>query len=114
VAQLKAGRLLHAIASLEAALKKRPGDTDPMYYLGRASGSLSKETFGELQAAQPASARANQVMGETYSVLKNIPGGEKEFREALRSRADVRGVHLELGELYASTSMGEGESRVSH
>ena len=53
------------------ALAKRPGDVDLMYYLGRASGLLSRQTFEQLRATDPESARAHQILGETYAVLHN-------------------------------------------
>jgi tetratricopeptide (TPR) repeat protein len=107
LAQLKAGKLPEAIANLREALAKRPGDPDLLYYLGRATGLLSRQSFDTLYHSQPDSARAHQVLAETYSVLKNIAGAEKEYREALRLRPDTPGVHLELGELYAADSQWE-------
>ena len=104
VAQLKAGKFAEATANLQAALARRPGDVDLMYYLGRASGLLSRQTFEELRATDAESARAHQILGETYAVLHNVPGAEQEYREALRLRPGTPGVHLELGELYASGS----------
>ena len=104
VAQLKTGKLAEAIGNLQAALVQRPGDPDLMYYLGRASGLLSKQTFDMLRASQPDSARAHQILAETYAVLRNIPGAEKEYREAIRLRPATPGLHLELGELYVTAS----------
>jgi tetratricopeptide (TPR) repeat protein len=104
VAQLKAGKFPEAIGNLQAALAKRPGDPDLLYYLGRASGLMSQQMFETLRRTQPDSARAHQILGETYAVLRNIPGAEKEFREAIRLRPPTPGVHLELGELYAAVS----------
>lgn len=104
VAQLKMGRLAEATASLQAALAKRPGDVDLMYYLGRASGLLSRQTFEQLRVTDPESARAHQILGETYAVLHNTAGAEQEYREALRLRPATPGVHLELGELYSAES----------
>ena len=104
VAQLKTGKLAEATASLQAALAKRPGDVDLMYYLGRASGLLSRQTFEQLRATDPESARAHQILGETYAVLHNTAGAEQEYREALRLRPATPGLHLELGELYVAES----------
>jgi tetratricopeptide (TPR) repeat protein len=104
VAQLQAGKLAEATTNLQAALAKRPGDVDLMYYVGRASGLLSQQAFEKLRATDPESARAHQIMGETYAVLHNTDAAEKEYREALRLRPETRGVHLELGELYAGVS----------
>jgi tetratricopeptide (TPR) repeat protein len=115
LAQLKTGKLAEAIGNLRTALAQRPGDPDLMYYLGRAAGLLSQQTFDALRASQPDSARAHQVLAETYSVLRNIPGAEKEYREAIRLRPATPGLHLELGELYVAASQwdkAEAEFRV--
>lgn len=107
VAQLKTGKLPEAIGNLQAALAKRPQDPDLLYYMGRATGLLSRQTFDTLQSSHPGSARAHQILAETYAVLKNIPGAEKEYRETLRLKPNTPGVHLELGELYAATTQWE-------
>jgi tetratricopeptide (TPR) repeat protein len=104
VAQLKIGKFAEATATLQAALAKRPGDVDLMYYLGRASGMLSRQTFEQLRATDPESARAHQILGETYAVLHNTEGAEQQYGEALRLRPATPGVHLELGEVYAANS----------
>jgi len=104
IAQLKVGKLSEAVANLSAALQKQPGDSDLLYYLGRASGLLSKEAFDTLESSFPDSARSHQALAENYSVLKQVPEAEKEFLDALRLRPDAPGIHLALGELYAAAS----------
>jgi len=104
IAQLETGQLPEAVNNLRAALKARPNDPDLLYYLGRASGLLSKQTIDTLLAAYPDSARAHQAMGENYFALRRMPDAEKEYREALRERSDTPGIHLELGMVYAGAS----------
>lgn len=104
IAQIETGQFADAIANLQAALQKRPNDDDLLFYLGRASGLLSKQSIDTLLAAHPDSARAHQAMAENYFVLRRMPEAEKEYREALRVRSDVPEVHLELGEVYAGDS----------
>jgi tetratricopeptide (TPR) repeat protein len=101
IAQIQTGQLPEAVANLQAALAAHPNDPDLLYYLGRASGLLSKQSIDTLEAAYPDSARAHQAMGENYFVLRRMPDAEKEYRDALRLRPDVPEVHLELGEVYA-------------
>jgi tetratricopeptide (TPR) repeat protein len=101
IAQIQTGQLTEAVTNLQAALAEHPNDPDILYYLGRASGLLSKQSIDTLLAAYPDSARAHQAMGENYFVLRNMPDAEKEYREALQLRPDVPEVHLELGEVYA-------------
>lgn len=104
IAQLKTGKFADAVKSLEAALAKQPNDPDLLYYLGRASGLLSKTTFDTLETAFADSARAHQALGDSYAALRQIPQAEKEYRDALRLRPDTPGVHLSLGQLYATAS----------
>jgi len=75
-----------------------------LYYLGRASGLLSKQSIDTLLATYPDSARAHQALAENYFVLRQMPQAEKEFQEALRLRPDIPKLHLELGEVYAGSS----------
>jgi tetratricopeptide (TPR) repeat protein len=104
IAQLEAGRLPEAVANLQSALAKRPNDPDLLYYLGRASGLLSKQVTDALVSTYPDSSRAHQALGENYFALRRLPEAEKEYREALRLRPDVPGVHLALGQVYAMGS----------
>jgi tetratricopeptide (TPR) repeat protein len=101
IAQIQTGQLAEAVANLQAALAERPNDQDLLYYLGRASGLLSKQSIDTLLAAYPDSARAHQALAENYFVLRQMPEAEKEYREALRLRPDTPELHLELGEVYA-------------
>jgi len=104
IAQIDSGQYQEAVANLSAALVKRPGDPDLLYYLGRASGLLSKRAIDTLLGAYPDSARAHQAMGENYFVLRQMPQAETEFGEALRQRPDIPGLHLELGLVYAGAA----------
>jgi tetratricopeptide (TPR) repeat protein len=104
IAQIETGQFAEAMGNLQAALQQRPNDPDLLYYLGRASGLLSKQSIDTLLAATPDSARAHQAMAENYFVLRRMPEAEKEYREALRLRPDLPEVHLELGEVYAGAS----------
>src|SRR5437660_1197046 len=104
VAQIETGELNEAVASFSAAFSNRPNDPDLQYYLGHASGLLSKNAIDTLLAAHSDSARAHQALAENYFVLRQMPQAEKEFQEALRLRPDIPKLHLELGEVYAGSS----------
>jgi tetratricopeptide (TPR) repeat protein len=104
IAEIQTGNLKEAVENLQIALAKQPSDPDLLYYLGRASGLLSKQSVDSLLAAYPDSARAHQAMGENYFVLRQMPQAEKEFLAALQLRPDSPEVHLELGEVYAGSS----------
>jgi len=104
IAQIQTGQLPEAVANLQAALAAHPNDPDLLYYLGRASGLLAKQSVDTLLAVYPDSARAHQAMAENYFVLRRMPDAEKEYREALRQRPGLPEAHLALGEVYAGAS----------
>ena len=104
IAQIGTGQLQQAVENLQAALAKHPNDPDLLYYLGRASGLLSKQSIDGLLAEYPDSARAHQALAENYFVLRQMPQAEREFKEALRLRPDTPELHLELGLVYAGSS----------
>jgi tetratricopeptide (TPR) repeat protein len=104
IAEVRVGRFPEAIANLTAVLKTHPSDPELLYYLGRASGLLSKEAFDTLESSFANSARAHQALGENYAALRKIPEAEKEYLEALRQRPGTPGIHLALGDLYATAS----------
>ncbi|MFZ0318932.1 MAG: tetratricopeptide repeat protein [Candidatus Sulfotelmatobacter sp.] len=101
IAQIQTGQLPEAVANLQASLAAHPNDPDILYYLGRASGLLAKQSVDTLLAAYPDSARAHQAMAENYFVLRRMPDAENEYREALRLRPTLPEAHLALGEVYA-------------
>jgi protein O-GlcNAc transferase len=101
IAQIEIGHYESAVANLSAALADHPRDPDLLYYLGRASGLLSKRTIDTLVTLYPDSPRAHQAMGENYFVLRQMPQAEKEYGEALKARPDIPWLHLELGMVYA-------------
>jgi tetratricopeptide (TPR) repeat protein len=104
IAQVEAGDLPEAVVNLREALQKQPNDPDLLYYFGRATGLISKQSIDTLLAAYPDSARAHQAMGENYFVLRQLPEAEKEYRRALDLRPETPNLHLEIGQVYAMAS----------
>ena len=101
IALIDAGNYAGAMPLLQKSLAKHPDDPDLLYYYGRAAGLLSKQVFDDLEARFPNSPRSHQMMAQDYAALRDVPNAEKEYREALRLRPQISGLHLELGELYA-------------
>ena len=104
IAQLETGRLAEATSNLQAAVQKRQNDPDLLYYLGRASGLLSKQSIDTLLATYPDSARAHQSMAENLFVLRRTDEAQKEYEQALKLRPDTPHLHLELGQVFALAS----------
>jgi tetratricopeptide (TPR) repeat protein len=104
IAQSETGQFSEAIQNLQAALQKRPNDPDLLYYLGRASGLLSKQSIDTLLALYPDSGRAHQSLAENYFVLRQMGEAGKEYEQALKLRPDTPNLHLELGQVFAASS----------
>ena len=100
VALLECNREREAVDHLEAALLKRPGDPDLLFYLSEAHGRLAKQAFERLREAGPDSPRVRQALGAASAAGGNRAAAEEHFRAALKARPDLRGVHLALGDLY--------------
>lgn len=100
VALLDVNRARDAIDRLEAAMQKRSDDPDLTYYLAEAHARLSRQLVDRLRQSAPDSARARQLTAEALAAAGNRQGAEKEYRAALAARAELRGVHLALGELF--------------
>ena len=100
VALLEADRARDAVDHLEAALGKRPGDPDLLYYLAQAHDRLAKQVFEQLRQSSPDSPRTHQALGEALAASGKTAEAEQHFRTALATRADLRDVHYALGELY--------------
>jgi tetratricopeptide (TPR) repeat protein len=88
---------VQAIKTLLAALQKKPDDPDLLFYLGKACGFLSKSSFDQLIQVAPDSARAHQLLGESYQAQHQYGPAETEYQKALAIQPDLRGVHLALG-----------------
>jgi tetratricopeptide (TPR) repeat protein len=104
IAQMQAGELPAAVKNLQTALTDHPNDPDILYYLGRASGLLAKQSIDTLLEAYPDSPRSHQAMAENYFVLRRMQDAEKEYKDALRLRPGLPEAHLALGEVYAASS----------
>jgi len=111
IAQLKLGQFPEAIKNLNAALEKHPNNPGLLYYLGRASGLLSKQAFDALESSFPNSAEAHQSLAENYVALRRLPEAEREYQAAVKARPDLPGLHLAMGEMYlAMPDLAKAES----
>jgi tetratricopeptide (TPR) repeat protein len=104
IAEIETNHFAEAVTNLQAALSEKPNDPDLIYYLGRASQMLADDSNERLLTQFPQSARAHQLKAENYSTFHETQKAETEFRTALAARANLPGIHLELGELYAQNS----------
>jgi len=91
---------IHAeVATLQKALALQPQNLDSLYLLGHAYERLGKDEVAALEKAAPGSARAEQLLGESYSASSEWPSAVLRYQNALAVSAKVPGVHVELGEV---------------
>jgi len=105
IAQIQTGEVTEAVSNLQAEVKKTPNDPDLLYYLSQASEMLAQQSTGALLDGFPESERAYQVRGQKYFALRKFAEAEKQYQQALALRPDLPGLHLELGEVYAESSL---------
>jgi tetratricopeptide (TPR) repeat protein len=96
--------LREAVERLEVARKSRPKDTELLYYLGRAYRNLSSQVYDELLRTGPDSARANQVMAESYALSGKLEDAVKKYRRVLEINPNLPGIGSALGDLYVDAS----------
>jgi tetratricopeptide (TPR) repeat protein len=101
IAQIQTDQASEAVKNLQLALERNPNDPDLLFYLSRASQMLANSSISTLAARFPASARAHQVMGQNYFIVKQLPQAEKEYQQALALAPDLPGLHMELGQIYS-------------
>lgn len=111
IALMEAGRARDAVDKLEAALEKRPGDPDLLYYLAQAHARLSREALEVLMAKNPNSARAQQARGESAIATGDRVAAEKHLRAALALRPELLELHFELGEIHLGSGDYEAAER---
>jgi tetratricopeptide (TPR) repeat protein len=100
-----------AIEKLLTALRTKHDDPELLYYLGKASAALMQRSFERLLRSDPASARAHQLMAETFVTQRRFDAAEAEYRNALTQAPETRGIHLALGLLKLNSgSLDEAES----
>jgi tetratricopeptide (TPR) repeat protein len=98
-AEEMAGEVPAEIATLGEALALQPQNVDLLYLLGQAYERMGKEEVNALEKAAPGSARAEQLLGESYSASSEWPSAVLRFQNALAVSEKTSGVHVELGEV---------------
>ena len=98
-AQEMVGDIHAEVATLKHALSLQPEDVDLLYLLGHAYERLGKEEVTNLQKAAPGSARAEELLAESYAAGSEWPTSVLHYQNALSASPDMPGLHVELGEV---------------
>ena len=97
------GQYWDAIRHLRELRKLAPRDAELAYQLGMAYRNLSKWAFEQMKAANPVSARVQQILGAEYAVSGAPAKAISAFKKAIEAEPSLPGSHLGLASLYAQS-----------
>jgi Tfp pilus assembly protein PilF len=101
-AEAARGRFDAAYAGFRKALRLDPHSVDALYYLGVTAGVLAQGEYERLLALAPGSARAHQLLGQSYQSQGQATEAEAEFKAALEAGPPTAEVLAALGDLSRS------------
>ncbi|WP_348266632.1 tetratricopeptide repeat protein [Edaphobacter sp. DSM 109919] len=87
------------LVTVKHALKLQPQNVDLLYLLGHTYEQLGKAEVERMQAADPGSFRAEQLLAEGYATSSEWPSAVIHFQNALAASPNQPGLHVELGEV---------------
>ncbi len=96
---LERGELEAAQARLERALDADPRNVDVLYYLGLVTAQLAATTFERIVEQAPSSARAHQLLAESFEAQDRRPEAEREYEAAVAAQPDLLDALLGLAKL---------------
>ena len=99
-ALLERGKTLEALNELQAALRSAPDDPEVQYEAGELLREIGAERAAELQRMAPESAEAHELLGRSLEARGQVDEALAEYRLALKSHADIAGVHLLIGNVF--------------
>ena len=109
-AEAALGRFDAAFEGFREALRLAPRDPDALYYVGVTAGVLAQLEYERLLALAPESARAHQLLGESYEAQGRAQEAEAEFEAALEANPDSVEVLVALGDL-ARSDLAQSKER---
>ncbi len=77
----------------------RPGRGRVRLPIGRDVSQYSKSAFEKIQRLGPGSARAQQLLGEQYSISGDLSNALSAFRQAAAADPRLAGTHLAMAVL---------------
>lgn len=110
-AEAAVGHFDAALDGFRGALRLAPQDPDALYYVGVTAGVLAEQEFERLLTLAPESARAHQLLGESYLAQGRTEEAKNEYEAALEANPDSVEVLIALGEL-VRTDLGLSKERV--
>lgn len=98
-AQEMSGDYHAEVATLREALSQQPRNVDLLYLLGHAYERLGRDEANRLQKVAPGSARAEQLLAESYATSNAWSMAMIRFQNALAASPKTPGLHVEMGEV---------------
>ena len=92
-----AGRYGEASDEAKGILVSEPGNTEAMYWLGRAYKGLAASTLERLTKTAPESYRIDQLAGEIHEDRTEYGKAVEAYRRALEKAPDVPGLRYAIG-----------------
>jgi tetratricopeptide (TPR) repeat protein len=100
--RLVQGQIPLAYEELRRALQISPRNVDVLYHLGLVSNVMAQRQFRQLFKMAPESARAHQLLGDTYYAQKNVAHALEEYEAAVKANPELVEVWLAMGDLAKS------------
>jgi tetratricopeptide (TPR) repeat protein len=98
-AEAARGRFDAAYTGFSKALRLDPRSPDALYYLGVTAGVLAQAEYERLFAVAPGSARAHQLLAESYKAQDKKTEAEVELKAALEVGPSSVEVVVALGDI---------------
>jgi len=105
------GRFEAAYAGFRKALDIDPHSTDALYYLGITAGVLAQAEYERLFALAPGSARAHQLLGQSYQAQGRTAEAEAELKAAIEAGPPTAEVLTALGDIARRSRLDFAEAR---
>jgi tetratricopeptide (TPR) repeat protein len=93
------GRFQEAYTGFRKALDLDPRSADALYYVGITAGVLAQAEYERLFALAPGSARAHQLLGQSYQAQGRTAEAEAELKAALEAGPPTAEVQTALGDI---------------
>ena len=94
------GNYGRALDVLKPVAEKYPRDVDVRYNLGQTYLQLAAQAFRQIAFIDPQSYRIHQVLAESLERQGRYRDAISEYRETLRQKPDMPGIHYQIGLLY--------------
>jgi tetratricopeptide (TPR) repeat protein len=82
-----------------AQFEEHPDDPELLFQLGESSRKVMQQAFNRLMSFHPDSARAHELLAQTWLGQGRGALAEAEFRRALKIDPNLAGIHLALGRI---------------